>query len=415
MMAQRDDRLFFALDVGTSKVAALVARAGEEGEPLTVVATAMEPARGMHEGVVVDVPALTQVIRRVVQRINRSSPLPMDHAYVTFSGARVQSQNHRGAVGVSHGVVDKTDIARAEEAAKAIAIPHNREIVHIIRRNFRLDDHPVGWPEGMYGYRLEAEVHIISAEKTALLNLRQAVESAGVAVDGFVLGGLAASEAVLSQQERDVGAVVVDIGAGTTDVLIYSGGEIWHTAVLPMGGEQLTRDLAFGLNLPLSEAERVKREHGAAWWPEEAQVLKEERVFVKPFGQNRSVAITRYDLVRILGPRVEQMLQAVAQTVREAQPPTQLAAGLILTGGTALLPGVREMAARILRLPSRVARPEGVRSLPEAWRSPAFAAAVGTVRLARLYWSGEDWGASWTPPIGPWWRRVLNFLRDLLP
>ncbi|NPA26303.1 MAG: cell division protein FtsA [Chloroflexi bacterium] len=413
MMAS-DDRLLFALDVGTSKIAALVVRVDDEERPPVVLAHAVERAQGMHEGVVTDIAALTRAIRRVVQHVNRMSPVPMDHAYVTVAGARVQSQNHRGAVGVSHGVVDKTDIVRAEEAAKAIAIPHNREIIHIIRRNFRLDDHPVSWPEGMYGYRLEAEVHIITAERTAVMNLRQAVEQAGIAIDGFVLGGLAASEAVLSKQERDVGAVVVDIGAGTTDVLIYAEGEVWHTAVLPMGGDQLTRDLAVGLNLPLAEAERVKREHGAAWWPEEAQVLREERVFVKPFGQNRSVAITRYDLVRILGPRMEEILQAVARTVREAEPPTQLAAGVILTGGTALLPGVREMTTRILRMPTRVARPEGVRGLPEKWRSPEFAATVGTARLAQL-WLGQDWSASWTPPIGPWWRRMLKFFRDLLP
>ncbi len=401
-----------ALDVGTAKVAALAA-VPHPTKGLQVIAAALERSRGMRKGAVVNMTEVKRVLRRVLERTARIAQQPIETVYVTFAGSPVESRNHRAAVGVSRGVVDEDDIRRAEDSARAVTIAHNQEVVHVIRRGFRLDDKDVPWPLGMYGYRLEAEVHIVTAEKTALLNLRRAVEEAGAAVEGFVLGGLAAGEAVLSQAERDMGVVVLDIGAGTTDVAVYAKGEVWHTAVLPWGGDHITRDLAYGLNIPLEVAEQIKVEYGRALPARNAK--DEEPLNIRPFGAETELQVRPSDLALIIGPRVEQMLQMAAQQVEAASVPGLLAAGVVLTGGTAHLPGLRTLATRVLRLPSRIGQPETLAGLPRRLQDTTFAATVGALKLAHLYQQSLTPATRGWDAREPWWERVLHFLRGLLP
>ncbi len=406
------ERPLVALDVGTAQVAA-VAAVPDPIKGLQVVAAALERSRGMRKGAVVNLREVSRVLRRVAERTARIARQPLDAAYVTFAGSTVYSQNNRAAVGVSRGVVDEDDIRRAEDSARAITVPHNQEVVHVIRRGFRLDDKEVPWPLGMYGYRLEAEVHIVTAEKTALLNLQRAVEEAGLEVEGFVLGGLAAGEAVLSQAERDMGVVVIDLGAGTTDVTVYAKGEVWHTAVLPLGGDHITRDLAYGLNVPLEVAEQIKVEYGRALPTRHAQ--DEEPLNIRPFGADDDLVVRPSELALIIGPRVEEILRLAAEQVSQSAAPGLLAAGVVLTGGTAHLPGVRTLATRVLRLPARIGQPEALPGLPKRLQDPAFAATVGALKLAALYRQGEG-GWAVAEALGePWWSRVLAFLRGLLP
>ncbi|NPA31023.1 MAG: cell division protein FtsA [Chloroflexi bacterium] len=412
-MTTHEDSLLVALDVGTAKVAALAAEP-HPTKGLQVVAAALERSRGMRKGAVVNMSEVSRVLRRVAERTARIAQRPVEGVYVTFAGSAVHSQNNRAAVGVSRGVVEEDDIQRAEDSARAVTVAHNQEVVHVIRRGFRLDDKEVPWPLGMYGYRLEAEVHIVTAEKTALLNLRRAVEEAGLSVEGFVLGGLAAGEAVLSQAERDMGVLVVDIGAGTTDVALYANGEVWHTAVIPLGGDHITRDLAYGLNVPLEVAEQIKVEYGRALPARDAAA--EEPLNIRPFGAEADLQVRPSDLALIIGPRVEEILSQVARQVERHAPPGMLAAGVVLTGGTAHLPGVRPLAARVLRMPARIGRPEVLPGLPRRFQDPAFAATVGALKLAHLYRQSVDGpeGGIWSPRA-TWWERLWTFLRGLLP
>jgi len=407
--------LLLALDVGTDKVASLAA-VPHPTRGLQVVAAALNRSRGIRKGAVVNMPEVTRVIRRVVDRTERSAQQPADAVYVTFSGSPVRCHRGHAAVGVSRGVVDENDIRRAQDSARAITISHNEEVLHAIQRGFRLDDKEVPWPLGMYGYRLEAEMLVVTAEKTALMNLRRALENAGVdvGVENFVLGGLAAGEAVLSQAERDMGVVVVDIGAGTTDVAVYAKGELWHAAVLPWGGEHITRDLAYGLNVPMEIAEQIKVEHGRAVRAQDAE--EEEPIRIRPFGADTDLKVRPSDLALIIGPRVEQILRLVAQQVDASQVPGLLAAGVVLTGGTAHLPGMRTLAARILRLPARIGQPEVLPGLPRRLRDPKFAATVGTLKLAHLYYSSSTPESNrWWAPRESRWSRLKNFLRGLIP
>ncbi len=403
-----------ALDVGTAKVAALAA-VPHAAKGLRVVAAALASSRGMQKSAVVNMAAISRVIRRVVERTARSARQPIERVYVTFAGSKVHSQNNRAAVGVSRGVVDEDDIRRAEDSARAVTVPHNQEVVHVIRRGFWLDDKEVPWPLGMYGYRLEAEVHIVTAERTALLNLRRAVEEAGPEVSGFVLGGLAAGEAVLSQSERDMGVLVVDLGAGTTQIAVYARGEVWHTAVIPLGGNHISRDLAFGLNVPVEVAEQIKVEYGRALPSRRAQ--EETPLNIRPFGAEEDLEVRPSDLALIIGPRVEEILSRVADEVAAARPPGVLAAGVVLTGGNAHLPGVRALASRVLGLPARVGQPEALPGLPERMRDPAFAATVGALKLAQLYEQAVGGPETvWqVPPPRRWSQRLRAFLRGLLP
>ncbi len=410
MTLQTNGPLLVALDVGTSKVAALAA-VPHPVKGLQVVAAALERSRGMRKGAVVSMLDVARAVQRVVERTARLAGQPVEQVFVTFAGSAVQSHNHRAAVGVNGRVVDEDDIRRAEDSARAITIPHNQEIVHVIRRGFWLDEKEVPWPLGMYGYRLEAEVHIITVEKSALLNLQRALEEAGVEEEGVILSGLAAGEAVLSQAERDMGVVVVDVGAGTTDVTVYAKGEVWHTAVLPLGGDHITRDLAYGLNIPVEVAEQIKVDAGRAL--PSATRDAEEPLTVQPFGEDQPFEVRPSDLALIIGPRVEEIFTRVAQEITAAEPPGLLAAGAVLTGGTALLPGVRALAARTLGVAARVGRPEALPGLPRRMQDPRFAATVGALRLASLYRQGGV--APTVGAHGDWWGRVLDFLRGLLP
>jgi len=406
--------LLVALDVGTSKVAALAAVPNASGG-LQVVGAALNRSRGMRKGAVVNMAEVGRVLRRVVERTARSVQRPIESAYVTFSGSPVQSRRNRAAVGVSGGVVDEDDIHRAEDSARAITVAHNEEVLHVIRRSFWLDDKEVPWPLGMYGYRLETEVLVVTAEKTALLNLRRAVEETGVEVAGFVLGGLAAGEAVLSQAERDMGVVVVDIGAGTTDVAVYARGDLWYAAVLPWGGEHITRDLAYGLNVPLEVAEQIKIEHGRAVRAQRPD--DEEPLNIRPFGADQDMEIRPSDLALIIGPRVEQILRHVAQQVEASQAPGMLAAGVVLTGGSAHLPGMRLLSTRILRLPTRLGQPEPLPGLPQRLQDVTFAGTVGALKLAHLYHQSQ-FAAPYprhSSRARSWWTRVREFLRGLVP
>jgi len=428
-----EDLIVVGIDIGTTKTCTLVARV--EGErSLRILGVGIEPSQGIKKGVIVDLTAASQSIARSIEKAQRSSGLEITSALVSLAGSHVASVNSHGVVGISGRAIDEEDVARALEAAQAVAIPHNREIIHIIQRGFSIDGQEgIRKPLGMHGYRLEVETHIITASAASVENLRQCVGAANVDILQFVLNPLAAGEAVLSETERDMGVVVCDIGGGTTNIAIYIDGDVWHTNVLAVGGDHITSDIAHGLRLPVSQAEEVKIQHGHAL---KSEVRPEEYFTVRPFGEEQPAQFNRQELCHIIEARVEEIFGLVLQEIKRSGYDGLLPAGMVLTGGTSALPGIRGLASRTTGLPVRVASPMQVEKTDDSptltgmvdkLDSPGFSTSVGLLRWAVLmsdlsalpYRPGGKAGPGRNPGGGLLaninWEAVKEFFKRLLP
>ncbi len=374
-----DEPIVVGIDIGTTKTCTLVARV--EGErSLRILGVGIEPSQGIRKGTVVDLAAATQSVARSIEKAERSSGLEITSALVSLAGSHVSSVNSRGVVGISGRVIDNDDVARALEAAQAVAIPHNREVIHVIQRGFVIDGQDgIRMPVGMHGYRLEVEAHIITAAASTVENLRQCVSSSGVEVSQFVLNPLASAEVVLSETERQMGAVVCDIGGGTTDLAIYIDGDVWHTMVLAVGGNHITSDIAHGLRLPVSQAEDIKKQYGHAI---ESEIGDDEYFSVRTFSEEKPIQVSRKELAHIIEARVEEIFLLVLQEIKRSGYDGLLPAGMVLTGGSSLLPGIRSLASNVLGVPVRIARPENLVGLTDQLGSPAYSTSVGL-----LYWA----------------------------
>jgi cell division protein FtsA len=408
-----DESIVVGIDIGTTKVCTLVARV--EGErSLRILGVGIEPSAGIRKGTIVDLAAASQSIARSVEKAQRSSGLEIASALVSLAGSHVSSVNSRGVVGISGGVIDTDDVARALDAAQAVAIPHNREIIHILQRGFIVDGQDgIRMPIGMHGYRLEVEAHIITAAAATVENLRQCVNASGVQVSQFVLNPLASAEVVLSDNERQMGAVVCDIGGGTTDLAIYIDGDIWHTMVLAVGGNHITSDIAHGLRLSLAQAEELKKQYGHAI---EDEVAESDRFSVRAFGEEHPIAVSRKDLSHIIEARVEEIFQLVLQEIKRSGYDGLLPAGMVLTGGTSALPGIRSLASEILGLPVRIARPENLVGLVDQLNSPAYSTSVGLLYWALMMNETATSQPGRRPKGGRLnWDAINEFLRRLIP
>lgn len=373
------DEIIVGIDVGTTKVCTLVGRV--EGEKsVRIIGVGIEPSDGIRKGVIVDLATATQAITRSVEKAEQTSGLEITSALVSLAGGHVSSINSRGAVAVPGGIIDSSDVARALDQARAIAIPNDREVVHIIQRGFSVDGQSgIRQPVGMHGYRLEAEAHIITAAGATVDNLRQCVNAAKVDIQSFVLNPLASAEVVLNEQERQMGVAVCDIGGGTTDLAIYVEGDVWHTMVLAVGGNHITQDIAHGLRLPIAQAEEVKKQQGHAV---RAEVGAEEYFSIRPFGEDQPVRINRQDLANIIEARIAEMFGLIMQEIKRSGYDGLLPAGMVLTGGTSALPGIRRVASEVLRLPVRTAQPENLIGMVDRLNSPAYATSVGLLQWA---------------------------------
>jgi cell division protein FtsA len=374
-----DEPIVVGIDIGTTKVCTLVARV-EDDRNMRILGVGIEPAQGIRKGTIVDLQAASQSIARSIEKAERSSGLEITAALVSLAGSHVSSVNSRGVVGISGRVIDHEDVERALDAAQAVAIPHNREIIHVIQRGFTVDGQDgIRMPVGMHGYRLEVEAHIITAAAATVENLRQSVQASGVEVTQFVLNPLASAEVVLTETERQMGCVVCDIGGGTTDMAIYIDGDVWHTMVLGVGGSHVTSDIAHGLRLSIAQAEELKKQYGHAVQTE----ISDTDVFTaRIFGEERAAEISRRELAMIIEARMEEIFDLVLQEIKRSGYDGLLPAGMVLTGGSSLLPGTRSLANRVMGLPVRIARPENMVGLTDQLHSPAYSTSVGL-----LYWA----------------------------
>lgn len=410
-----DAPVIVGIDIGTTKVCTLVGREEIRGQ-LRILGVGIEPSQGIKKGVVVDLAAASQAVARSVEKAEHTSGLEITSALVSLAGSHVSSVNSHGVVGITGGTIDENDVARAVDAARSIAIPHNREVIHIIQRGFTVDGQDgIRTPIGMHGFRLEVETHIITAAQATVENLRQCVAAAGVDVLQFVLNPLASAEVVLNDTERQMGVIVCDMGGGTTDIAVCIDGDVWHTAVLAVGGNHITSDIAHGLRLPITQAEEIKLQHGNAV---KSEVSPEEFFTVKPFGEDRPVEINRQELAHVIEARVEEIFGLVLQEIKRSGYDGLLPAGMVLTGGSSLLPGIRTLANRVLGLPVRIARPENMVGLIDKLLTPAFSTSVGLLRWALLMNEVSPQILTLRPtPIGEGltWEKVRNWLRRLLP
>jgi len=397
------------IDVGTTKICTLVGEIDSQGN-LQIVGAGVAPSRGMRKGVVVDVQQATAAVAESVDKAERTSGYKITRAHVSLAGEHIASTNSMGvvAVGGDQGI-SAEDVDRALDSARAVSIPHGREIIHIIPRGFTVDGQDgVRSPIGMHAFRLEVEAHIVTAALTALLNLNKCVEGVGVEADELVLNSVASAEAVLTETEKEMGVILLDIGGGTTDLAIYIEGMIWHTKVLPVGGNHVTNDVAIGLRLPFNVAEKVKIEWGHA---RAADVDQTTTFDIQPFGDGGMVRIARHDLTQVIEARMSEIFGLVLQEAKRSGYDGLLSAGLVICGGAAQLPGLSALAQDVLDMPVRVAQPRNLFGLVDALHSPAYATSVGLLR----------WGMQEHAPIKPrrnggeWGRRIKSFVRALFP
>jgi cell division protein FtsA len=373
------EEIVVGIDVGTTKVCTLVGRV-EDSRSIRILGVGIEPSEGIKKGMIVDLAAASQAITRSVEKAESTSGMEITSALVSMAGAHVSSVNSRGAAAVNGNIIEQFDLIHALEQARAVAIPHDREIIHVIQRGYTVDGQDgIRNPKGMHGYRLEVEAHIITASAATSDNLRQCVGAAGVEIQQFVLNPLASGEVVLTDQERQMGVAVCDIGGGTTDLAIYVDGDVWHTMVLAVGGNHITQDIAHGLRLSFEQAEDIKKQQGYAV---RASVGAEEYFTIRPFGEDRPVQISRRDLAHIVEARVAEIFSLTLQEIKRSGYDGLLPAGIVLTGGTSALPGIKRVAAEVLNVPVRTAQPENLLGLVDRLNSPAFSTSVGLLRWA---------------------------------
>jgi len=408
--------LVVGIDIGTTKVCTIVGEVRETD--INVLGVGIEPSHGMRKGMVTDVNALSASISSSVHKAERSSGYEIGRAFVSIAGGHIESINSTGAVAVSNTRgVQLGDLGRAMDAARAVTLPHGREILHVIPRNYSLDGTTgLRSPIGMLGFRLEVEAHIITAATASIQNLEKCIEAAGVYVDRFILNPLASGDVVLADTEREAGVMLVDIGGGTTDLAIFIDGSVWHTAVIAVGGQHVTNDIAHGLHLPFELAEAVKLEYGHA---DPKAVSPLEAFPVQPFGEELPSKVQRTDLAHIINARVAEIFELILKEAKRSGYDGLLKAGIVLTGGSSLLPGIKTVAADVLKMPVRVAHPENITGMADALRNPSYSTSVGLLKLGLIMDIEDDrrialrHNGTPRPPrvdVGGVFRRVLGRL-----
>ena len=364
------------LDVGTTKICAVIGRP-KPGGGLDVIGVGSAPSRGLRRGVVVNIDSTVEAIKQAVADAEQMAGVDVSRVWAGVAGGHIRSLNSRGVVAISgrEREVSAADVERAVDAARAINVPQDREIIHVLPQTFAVDDADgVREPIGMSGVRLEVEVHIVTAAVTSVQNVVRAVNRAGLTVQDVVLEPIASAEAVLFPDEKELGVVLIDIGGGTTDMALFRDGAIWHTAILPLGGDHITNDVAVGLRTPMADAEDLKKRYGCALT---SMVPAEETVDVPSVGGRKARQLSRQVLSEIIQPRVEEIVTLVARELTRAGFQDAATAGVVVTGGTSIMEGLPELAEAIFDQPVRRGVPGDIGGLADVVRSPIHATAVG--------------------------------------
>ena len=408
----RKERYLVGLDVGTSKVTAVIGEVLDDDD-LDIVGIGVVESHGIRRGVVVNLEAAVDSIKKAIEEAELMAGVEVDSVYLGLSGPHIKGFNSRGVIAVAgkNREITREDVRRAIDAAKAVSLPTGREILHVLPQDFVVDEQDgIGAPVGMTGARLEVNVHIITGSESATHNMLACVNRAGARVEETIVEQLAASESVLTQDEKDLGVALVDIGGGTTDIAIYERGSLWHTAVVGLGGDHFTNDIAVGLRTPVPDAEKIKRKCGCAL---SSLVDEDETMEVASVGGRKPRVMARRILSEILQPRAEEIFHMVWDEIRRAGYEKSLNSGIVLTGGGAILDGMPEIAEQIFDLPIRRGCPVGVGGLADHVNSPSFATAVGLSLYAQRN-KVNDHGRQSTGALGPGGRRAPSVLQRVL-
>ncbi len=381
-----ENEIIAGLDLGTTKVCAIVAESTPEG--LDIIGVGSVPSKGLKKGVVVNIESTMQSIRAAVEQAETMAGVEINSVYAGVAGSHVSGMNKDGVAAIQTREVTKADVERVLEQAQAVPLPGDRQVLHVLPQEYIVDDQDgIREPVGMSGVRLEARVHMVTAASTAVANLRKCAERCGLHVSDVVLQPLASADAVLSEDEKEIGVALVDIGGGTTDLILYVDGAVVHTSVIPIGGINLTSDVAQGLRTPMAEAERIKIKYGCS---ASHMVDEDETIEVPSVGGRPPRVMPRRVLCDIIEPRVEEIFHAVRHVIVETGFSDMLASGVVVTGGTTLLDGMPEHAEALLGLPVRRAAPSGIGGLIDVVRSPGYATAVGLVKYGESHIDGEE-------------------------
>jgi cell division protein FtsA len=380
MAKEQAPPLIVGLDLGTTKICAVIAEVQGQGS-LHVIGAGITPSKGLKKGVVVNIESTIESIVLAMAEAERMAGVRVGSVFAGIAGAHIKGLNSHGVIAVSRKdkEITQEEVNRVIDAAKAVALPMDREIIHVIPQEFIIDNQDgIKEPVGMSGVRLEAEVHIVTGAVTSVQNIIKSVERAGYTVEDIALQPLASAEAVLTPDERDMGAVLIDIGGGTTDIAMFGEGALWHSCVIPIGGNQVTSDISIGLRTPLPEAEQIKVRYGCAMAD---MVQNGQTIEVPGVGGRAPRILPREELAHIIQPRMEELFELVNREIRKNHFEEKATAGVVLTGGSSLLPGIEELAERILNAPVRIGRPRNLTGMAEVVSSPQYATAVGLIHF----------------------------------
>ena len=380
-MTKDSKDLIVGLDIGTSKVVAVVAELQADGR-FDVIGMGQHESKGLKKGVVVNIETTVSSIQRALEEAELMADCKIRDVYTGIAGSHIKSFNSSGMVAIKDKEVTSTDVARVIETAKAVSIPGDQQMLHVLTQEFIVDgQEDVREPLGMSGMRLEVKVHIVTGAVSAAQNIVKCVRRCGLEVQDLILQPLASSLAVLTDDEKELGVVLVDIGGGTTDIAIFTGGAIRHTAVIPIAGDQITNDIAMALRTPTADAEDIKVSHGTA-----KQVLAnaDDMIEVPGIGERGPRMLSRQALAAVIEPRVEELFSLVAQVVRESGYEELLSSGVVVTGGTAMMDGMVELGEDIFLKPVRLGVPDYNGNLADVVRSPRFSTAMGLLQEARV-------------------------------
>lgn len=376
-----------AIDVGTTKVCTVIAEVNEGGL-IRVAGVGVTPSNGLHKGLVINISDATESIRQSVRKAEQTSGYRAESAFVGVTGRHVSSLNNQGVVAITRNdrLVRTDDLKRVLQSAQSVKVPGDRKLLHVIPRNYAIDGQVgVKNPVGMHGFRLDVETHIITAAVTSVQNLVKCIRSIGIDIEDLVLEPLASSEAVLNEDEKEVGVILADIGGGTTDIAIFKDGSIWHTAILPVAGYQFTRDVAIGLGLPFNVAEEMKKKYGSVMPVYETRTESTSRIAENGHG------ISYQDLCDIIRARVEELMRLIMLELPRSEYATLVPAGLVLTGGSSNLSGIDALGRQILQLPVRVGAPTNIYGISDILCDPAYATSVGLLLWGTKNKATQNW------------------------
>jgi len=367
--------LIVGLDIGTTKVAAIVGEMTDDG--IDIIGIGSHPSRGLRKGVVINIESTVESIKKAISEAELMAGCDITSVYAGIAGGHIKGINSHGIVAIKDKEVRDADVIRVIDAAQAVAIPLDREVIHVIPQEYVVDGQDgIKEPIGMSGVRLEAKVHIVTAAVTSAQNIVKCANRCGLNVNDIILQPLASGESILTNEEKELGVALVDVGGGTSDLVIYSEGAVVHTSVITIGGNHVTNDVAVGLRTPAAEAERIKQKYGCAL---SSMVQKDETIEVPSVGGRKPRVLSRQILAEIIEPRVEEIFTLVQQEILKSGYEDRISSGIVLTGGSVILEGMPELAEQVFNMPVRRGAPRGIGGLVDVVKSPMYATGVGLV------------------------------------